>query len=137
MKCGSNYIYIYFLQFCLVNYPRKGVPSYPLLFMITVTAIFLLIYGPVFAVLVIGGKSCTESEYAASNRTITVNIPVFFSITCNHLNVFSKVIGLTVLFQLHTFIIVILAKFIYQNLHWMTGNCRFEKISYYQFYYIF
>ena len=118
-----TFIFI-FLQFCFANYPRKGLPSYPLMFIIIVYAIFLLIFGPVFAIFVMGGKSCTEAEDAASNRTITVNIPVFFSITCNHLDVFSKVIGFTVLFQLHTCITVILAKFIYQSLHWMTGKLK-------------
>ena len=128
-----TFIFI-FLQVCLANYPRKGFPSYPVIFKITVTAIFLLMYGPVFAIFVVGGRRCILAEDAASNRTITVNIPVFYSISCGLLDVFSKVIGFTGLFQLHTCITVILAKFIYQSLHWMTGNCRFETISYYQFY---
>ena len=87
IKCGSNYIYIYFLQFCLANHPCKGLPSYSLMFIIIVSAIFLLIYGPVFAIFVMGYKSCTEAEDAASNRTITVNIPVLYSIPCEHLDI--------------------------------------------------
>ena len=53
-------------------------------------------------------------------------VSMFYSISCKDLDIISGVIGLAGILQLHTFIMLILAKLIVRCQEWITACCRFD-----------
>ena len=53
-------------------------------------------------------------------------VSMFYSISCKDLDIISGVIGLAGILQLHTFIVLILAKLIVRCQEGITASCRFD-----------
>ena len=98
----------------------------PKLMCYTILMVFLVIYGPFIVIFVMGGKNCKDSQNSAKNVNMAGNIPMLYSITCNDLDIISKVLGTTGILQVHTFITVILGTIIFLLIHGFTVCCRFE-----------
>ena len=98
----------------------------PKLMCFTILVVFLVIYGPFIVIFVMGGKNCRDAQNSGKNVNMAGNIPVFYSITCNDLDIINKVIGTTGLLQVHTLITIILGTIIFLLIHGFTVCCRSE-----------
>ena len=108
----------------------------------TALVVFLLIYGPVFAIFVMGGVNCyqprkatnygspakriTKYDSQSANKNMTRNGPMFYSITCDDFDSICVLTATAGILQLHTGITLLLAYLIVKCFEKITVCCRFD-----------